>query len=283
MEYETISLDDYIQTGEGGTALAYTHKTEKRLAKLYNTTFEADLTRREFEIARVVYELGIPTPRPYRLITDGTRFGAEYELIPGKISFARMIARDPAQMEPVSLRFAQMARELHAKPADTVRLRSYRDFLTQYYENESVAPEFYRKRALAFLQTVPDTPTCSHGDLHIGNIITDGQRTLWIDVGQFAYGAPEWDLSMFWWLSLGDDEARTRMIFNLSCAQLREHWALFARAYLGTDSAEEVARLERRLGPYAAVKIPNMMEQVYHHPLLPQTAEQLLPLFDPAG
>ena len=283
MEYETISLDDYIQTGEGGTALAYTHKTEKRLAKLYNTSFEADLTRREFEIARVVYELGIPTPRPYRLITDGTRFGAEYELIPGKISFARMIARDPAQMEPVSLRFARMARELHAKPADTVRLRSYRDFLTQYYENESVAPEFYRKRALAFLQTVPDTPNCSHGDLHIGNIITDGQRTLWIDVGQFAYGAPEWDLSMLWWLSLGDDEARTRMIFNLSCAQLREHWALFARAYLGTGSAEEVTRLERRLGPYAAVKIPNMMEQVYHHPLLPETAEQLLPLFGTAG
>ncbi len=283
MEYELISLDDYIQTGEGGTALAYTHKAEKRLAKLYNSSFEADLTRREFEIARVVYELGIPTPRPYRLITDGTRFGAEYELIPGKISFARMIARDPAQMVPVSLRFARMARELHAKPADTVRLRSFRDFLTQYYENESVAPKFFRERALAFLQTVPDTPNCSHGDLHIGNIITDGQRTLWIDVGQFAYGAPEWDLSMFWWLTLGDDEARTRMIFNLSCAQLREHWALFARAYLGTDSAEEVARLERRLGPYAAVKIPNMMEQVYHHPLLPETAEQLLPLFGAAG
>ena len=39
-------------------------------------------------------------------------------------------------------------------------------------------------------------------------------------------------------------------------------------AYLGTGSAEEVTRLERRLGPYAAVKIPNMMhgEFVLMHP-----------------
>ena len=32
--YETIKLDDYIQTGEGGTAQAYTRKDGKTLAKL---------------------------------------------------------------------------------------------------------------------------------------------------------------------------------------------------------------------------------------------------------
>lgn len=80
-EMEKINLDDYIQTGEGGTALSYTHKNGKTLAKLYNPGFLADNAKAEFLTARTVFELGIPTPEPYRLLTDGTRYGGEYELI----------------------------------------------------------------------------------------------------------------------------------------------------------------------------------------------------------
>ena len=34
-EIQKINLNDYIQTGEGGTALTYTHKNGRSLAKLY--------------------------------------------------------------------------------------------------------------------------------------------------------------------------------------------------------------------------------------------------------
>ena len=33
-EVQKINLEDYIQSGEGGTALTYTHKDGKTLAKL---------------------------------------------------------------------------------------------------------------------------------------------------------------------------------------------------------------------------------------------------------
>ena len=46
--YKTIDLDDYIQTGEGGTALTYTHKTRPAMAKLFNPGNEAELAEREF-------------------------------------------------------------------------------------------------------------------------------------------------------------------------------------------------------------------------------------------
>ena len=57
--YERINLDEYIQTGEGGTAQAYTRKDGKTLAKLYNPGFEADRAAAEFLTARTVYELGV--------------------------------------------------------------------------------------------------------------------------------------------------------------------------------------------------------------------------------
>lgn len=34
--YKQINLNDYVQTGEGGTFLTYTHKTRNALAKLFN-------------------------------------------------------------------------------------------------------------------------------------------------------------------------------------------------------------------------------------------------------
>ena len=174
-EIQRINLDDYIQTGEGGTALTYTHKDGLSLAKLYNPGFEADRAKAEFLTARAVFELGIPSPEPFRLITDGQRSGAEYELIKNKRSYTRIISQEPERLEEISLKFARMAKELHAKQADTTRLQSYKQRIANFYHEKDMVPEDYKQRVLQFLDTVPDTPRCLHGDLHIGNIITDGQ------------------------------------------------------------------------------------------------------------
>ena len=86
--YEHINLDDYIQSGEGGMALTYNHKDGKTLAKLFMKGMGAETAEREFLVNKTVYEMGIHTPKPIRLVTDGERFGAEYELIRNKRSFA---------------------------------------------------------------------------------------------------------------------------------------------------------------------------------------------------
>ena len=166
--YETIDLNEYVRTGEGGTAVSYTHKTRNTLAKLYNPGFEADRAAAEFFTARTVFEMGIPTPEPYRLVTDGERFGAEYELIRNKRSFTRIISEEPERLEEISFSFAKAARELHAKIADTARLRSYKEVITQFYREKDLVPEEYKRRALAFLEKVPEADTCLHGDLHSG-------------------------------------------------------------------------------------------------------------------
>ena len=65
-DVKRINLDDYIQTGEGATALTYTSKDGKTLAKLYNLGFEADRAKEEFLTAQIVFEMGIPTPTAHR-------------------------------------------------------------------------------------------------------------------------------------------------------------------------------------------------------------------------
>ena len=139
-EIQRINLDDYIQTGEGGTALTYTKKDGLSLAKLYKNGFEADRAKVEFLTARMVFELGIPSPEPYRLVTDGQRNGAEYELIKNKRSYTRIISQEPERLEEISLKFAHMARELHGKEADTTRLGSYKERIERFYREKNRVP-----------------------------------------------------------------------------------------------------------------------------------------------
>ena len=254
-DFERINLDDYIQTGEGGTALTYNHKDGKTLAKLFMSGFAADTAKHEFLINQVVYESGLPTPKPIRLLTDGERFGAEYELINNKRSFTRIISQEPDKLVPFSERFAVLAKQIHQTPADTMRLPDMRELAGTWIDRLADFPDELKRRFHRFLETVPSTPTCLHGDLHIGNIITDGQRDLWIDVGDFAYGVPEWDLGMMYYSSHFLSPERADNIFHLDNDTLRAHWDAFAPVYYGTDSKEALEAEVRKLHPFIATKM----------------------------
>ena len=262
--YETINLNDYIRTGEGGTAQAYTRKDGKTLAKLYNPGFEADRARAEFLTARTVFEMGIPTPEPYRLVTDGERFGAEYELIPNKRSFTRIISEEPERLQEISLTFASWAGKLHATPADTSRLRSYKQVLLQFYHEKDRVPETFKQRALAFLEAVPEPETLLHGDLQIGNIITDGDRTLWIDVGEFSYGCPEWDLAMIWIMCHRMNAQRAENLFHVTPETMKAHWDIFYPAYMDTADPQVLGPYIKRVMPFYAAKVPYVYDMAFH-------------------
>ena len=103
------------------------------MAKLYKNGFEADRAKAEFLTARTVYDLGIPSPKPYRMITDGERSGAEYELIKNKRSYTRIISQEPERLEEISLKFARMAKALHDTNADTTLLGSYKQRIERFY------------------------------------------------------------------------------------------------------------------------------------------------------
>lgn len=253
--YEIINLDEYYQTGEGGTALSYNHKDGKTLAKLFMPGVAAETAEREFKVNRMVYDMGLPTPKPIRLITDGTRYGAEYELIPNKRSFTRIISQEPEQLEPLSVLFAKLAKELHSREADTSRLPSMKDLVRKEVVRYKDLPEDVREMSLQMLDALPDATTCLHGDLHIGNIITDGRRNLWIDVGDFAYGSPEWDLCMIFYMSSHMSEQRADNIFHLKPETLKKHWDIFASAYFGTTDPAELERKQQVLYRFFALKL----------------------------
>lgn len=261
---ESINLDEYRQSGEGGTAITYKHNSRNSLAKLYKSGFEADMAIEEFKVAQAVYDLGIPTPKPYRLVTDGERLGAEYEFISRKRSFARILSQEPEKMPELVEAFAKAALELHATATDTNRIPAIREVLHSFYLSSDAVTSEYRKRALAFLDKIQEPSTCVHGDFHIGNIITDGNHTLWIDIGQFGYGAPEWDLGWFWTITHNLGDNRADFLLHLTQETLVSFWDAFLPAYLGTSAPTALREYTRKILAYYAVRVPFMFNLVHH-------------------
>ena len=254
-QYEQINLEDYVQSGEGGQAITYTRKDGSAMAKMFQYGLGAETVEREFRISKAVYEADIPCPKPIRLVTDGKCFGAEYEVIANKRSYTRIISQEPEQLEPLTVKFAQLGKKLHSTPANTGVFPDMKEVIRPWIEKSLCITDPLRQRLLSTLDSLPSPKTCVHGDFHLGNIITNGEKDYWIDLGDFAWGAPEWDLSMNLYLAYYMSPEYMDNLFHLDNATFRKHWSLLIKTYYGIQTLEEQRTCEKHLLKFTALKL----------------------------
>lgn len=253
-----INMSDFEQTGDGYTALSYTHKDGKRLVKMYNDTRPKEYVMRELEISRALVKMGLNVPKPLRFVTDGKRYGAEFERISKKVSFARSISQDASSLEKFGILFAQETKKLHSTHCPTDIFTSVADFYRQAVDTSHFLTENEKSRYRAFIDSVPECDTCVHGDLHIGNIITDGTQNWWIDLGDFRYGNPLFDFGMCLFATKCIPEELIYKLFHISGEQMRKCWDVFVREYFGADTPEKLEEVDNKVAPFTNLQIINL-------------------------
>ena len=92
-----------------------------------------------------------------------------------------------------------------------------------------------------------------HGDLHIGNIITNGIENYWIDLADFHYGCPLFDLGMVYFTCHCDEEEMTYKLYHVHNKEMQEVWRIFVREYFGADTPEGLAEIDAKVLPYACL------------------------------
>ena len=256
MEAKLINLDDYVRTGEGANGASYNHKSDPNIMmKMYFRNFEAAAL--ELEVAKKVYEMGIPTPEPGDLVTDGKQMGIRFRRIEGKKSYSRACGDHPERAEEYGREFAQMCKKLHSVHVDTTRFENVKDRLYKMLDaNPDFTPE-QKQKIRAFIQAAPDTDTAIHGDLQFGNGIftedANGKRTSYfIDLGDFCYGYPMFDIGMVYLCCCLNDESWTQEVNHMSNATAARFWDGFAAEYFGPDANMEEVMKEVKI--YAGLK-----------------------------
>lgn len=246
-----INLNDYVRSGEGFTAESYNSLDGKTMVKLYNDFVPEEVPFREQRVVRTLMSMGVQTPEVGRIVSDGKRLGVEFKLISPKKSFARAIADEPERTEEFAVRFARAARKLHSTPCDTTVFSNVKDFFNQKISINKYFTDEEKKRMHGFVNSIPSAQTCLHGDLHFGNMITDGITDYWIDMADFRYGNPVFDLAMLYHIARNNTEEFNMPNYHTSQDNIIRFWEAFAREYFG-DSAD-LKVIEGQLKPVAAV------------------------------
>lgn len=257
---ELVDMDDYEVSGDGFTAVSYFHRTKNRMMKLYEDFVTPDIPERELEVSRSVSGMGIPVPEAYRLVTDGKRTGVEFERIAGKRSFARAISQEPDRLEEYSREFARMCLKLHSTPCDRKVFRPVEKRFLDRLSTSRYLDDAGRKKIRQFIDSVPGADTCIHGDLHIGNALLADGKEYWIDLADFAYGNPLYDLGMFYFVShVVDNTGLVEKLFHISVEQIHKVWSIFVDEYFGSDA--DKAEIDERIAPFAAIVIVDLAER----------------------
>jgi len=250
-----IDLAEYERSGEGFNAESYNHKGGHTMIKLYAESVSSELPLRELRTAMNVFRMGLPTPMPGRFVTDGKRYGCEFGRIVDKKSFARAISENPDSMERYATEFARMCKQLHSTVCNPAVFPSAADMFCKAVENTTFFSDDEKEKVLCFVKNVPSATTCLHGDLHIGNILSSSLGNLWIDLGDFGYGNPLFDLGMTYWISKCNLEETTMRLYHIDNKMMQKIWEIFLREYYGTDNQELLAEYERQIRPFAALKM----------------------------
>ena len=265
---EWIDLHDYEVSGDGYTATSYNHKDGKRMMKLYADYMPLSEPERELQMSWAIMDLGIKIPKAYRLVTDGKHVGVEFERITGKRSFARAISQEPDKLADYTAAFARQCQVLHATRCNTAVFSSAKDHFRQVVAASRDLDDAQKARIQAFIDQVPDAETCLHGDMHIGNMIMADGQYWWIDLADFRYGDPRFDLGMLYFVCIGNDsEAIAQRLFHLSLAQMQQVWEVFVRTYYGPQAdLEAVCRDIAPFGSLYMIHFANRESMLPHWP-----------------
>ena len=267
MEPKLIDLNDYERVGEGANGASYNHKTDPNIMlKIYFRNFEAAAT--ELALAQKVYNMGIPTPEPGDLITDGERLGIRFKRLVGKKSYSRACGDNPERTEEYAREFAQLCKKLHAVHVDTTQFENVKDRLYAMLEaNPDFTPE-QKQKIHDFIAAAPEADTAIHGDLQFGNGIfveeNGVRKSYFIDLGDFCYGYPMFDIGMVYLCCCLNDEAWTMEVNHMSNATAARFWDAFAEEYFGPDADMEEVMKEVKI--YAGLKTL-VVERDTHFPM----------------
>lgn len=274
MQATKVDMSLYRKSGEGANGSSYDSLSDESvMLKMYNADYPTDTIFSEQEVARKVYDLGIPSPEPGEIVTDGERIGIKFRRVVGKRSYSRAFADEPERVEEYAREYARLCKKLHSTECpEGLFPEAKPQFLHLLEADTAFTPE--EKAVMeAFIRNVPDCGTAIHGDMHFGNAlttlpkgapITDPHDVLFIDLGYFARGCPLFDMGMMENICLICDEEFRVHDFHVTGELTAKVWRYFVDEYFfGPEALAEkwfgpgqtIESVTEAIYPYQAIKL----------------------------
>ncbi len=194
--YRVFDVTGCEMIGEGANGKVY-RADKDTIVKVYKDADSLDDIKRERELSRTAFVLGIPTAIPYDVVRVGDTYGSVFELLNAK-SFAEILREDEGQLEWIAQQTAELMKTLHSTQAPD-NLPRQSDTVKEWFKEASGCfDEGHGAKLRYLLESIPETGTMLHADLHIKNIMRQDDETLLIDMDTLCTGHPIYELAFIY-------------------------------------------------------------------------------------
>lgn len=247
--YRMVSLDGCPVIGKGANGEVRRLNPEI-VVKMYRDADALPEIRRERELARTAFVLGIPTAIPYDIVRiQGGGYGSVFELLNAE-SLADVLIRQEKSVEEIARISIQLLKLIHSTlPKEGTVPAILPQILKRIRVLESWLPEESYQKLLRLLTDLPEDPHMLHGDFHLKNIMLQEEEALLIDMDSLCHGQPVFELAAMYNSYRGFPDLEHRFIetflglpYQTSC----DFWKRSLSLYLETEDQERIREVEEK-------------------------------------
>ena len=247
--YRRFSVEGCSVIGKGAKGTVYRYNADTIL-KVYKNPDSLPDIKRERELARRAFVLGIPTAISYDVVKVGESYGSVFELLDAK-SYSQLIAEEPDKAETYVSDCAELLRKIHST---AVRAEDMPDIKkTAFSWVDSSAPFLSEEDAgklRSLVSAVSDPLTMLHCDYHTNNVMSQSGEAILIDMDTLSHGHPVFELANIYITYIGFGETDPSVVekfLGMPYPLAKRIWNLFLPAYLGTNDAGRLEEVEKKV------------------------------------
>ncbi|MBQ7671117.1 MAG: anti-sigma factor antagonist [Clostridia bacterium] len=246
--YRRVSVEGCEVIGQGANGMVYRIDPET-IIKVYRDPDSLPDIKRERELARRAFVLGIPTAIPYDVVKVGDGYGSVFELLNAK-SFAKLITEGLDTVDHVVKMYIDLLKKIHSTEVKPDDMPSMKDVALRWADASAKhLPEAYGAKLRSLVDSVPDDLHMMHGDYHVKNVMLQDGEALLIDMDTICHGHPVFELASMFNAYRGFSEVDHEVVkrfLGIDYETTCEIWDKSLRLYLGTDDEAKIAEVEKK-------------------------------------
>ncbi|MBQ6727408.1 MAG: anti-sigma factor antagonist [Clostridia bacterium] len=246
--FRRISLDGAEVIGQGANGKVY-RLNDDTIVKVYLNPDSFGDIKRERELAKKAFVLGIPTAISYDIVRVGDGYGTVFECLNAK-SLGKCILSEPDKIDYYLDLYVDLLKKIHGTVVKEGDMPDMKEVALKWAEfDKEYLPAETGAKLVALVQAVPKDNHMMHGDYHLKNVMMQDGEALLIDMDTLCVGNPVFELgSMFnayeGFSSL--DPGVSASFLGVPHELAVDVWEKTLKRYIGTDDKEKFAEAENR-------------------------------------
>ena len=255
--YRVISIDGCEEIGKGANGKVYRLDPDT-IIKVYSNPDSLPDIKRERELARRAFILGIPTAIPYDVVKVNDSYGSVFELLNAR-SFAKLFAQEPENTDKYVRMYIDLLKKIHSTKVSGEDMPDMKATALKWVEfTKGYLPAGTYDKLKALFCDIPTTDNMLHGDYHIKNVMLQNGEALLIDMDTLCVGHPVFELASMYNAYKGFyelDRNAIRSFLGIDYETSCRIWELSLSCYFGTDDKTVINEVENKAKLIGFIKI----------------------------